>query len=153
MVKRFSKICMFLLLILITTTSIFGPIFAEGEPYQVQAPDFNFSIEGNGTPKISVSGKSAEDLGVEDGANVGDVKYSAWNTIFEEYKGFIMGIYGLFIMTCVLIFVISFAKLGASAGNPQARKNAIIGIACSGVGTALLGSLGLIFYLAFRFLK
>ena len=65
---------------------------------------------------------------------------NAWNNLFKKYKGFIAGVSGIGTITMIGIFILHFMKLASSAGNPQARTEALIGILWSGVAAAGLGS-------------
>lgn len=69
---------------------------------------------------------------------------SAWQKIINKYRGFIVGISGIAAITMVVIFIMQFLKLGASAGNPQARSAALTGVLWSGVAAAGLGAVSLI---------
>ena len=64
---------------------------------------------------------------------------NAWNTIYSKYKVFINGAAGVGALTCVVAFVLNAVKLGAAAGNPGERRNAMKGLLFSGIGTAILG--------------
>lgn len=64
---------------------------------------------------------------------------SAWNDFLLEYKNFVLGFFGVATVSTVLLFIVSFLKLGASAGNPSERAKAIRGVLWTGIATALLG--------------
>lgn len=70
---------------------------------------------------------------------------NAWNNIYEKYKFFINGFTGLCILTCVLVFIISAIKLGSVAGNPTERKRCMTAMLMSGIGTAGLGAVVIMF--------
>jgi hypothetical protein len=44
----------------------------------------------------------------------------------------------------IVLFIVQFMKLGASAGNPQARSQALTGVLWTGIAAALLGSVTII---------
>lgn len=76
-----------------------------------------------------------------------------WNAFISKYKNFIVGVSGIGAVTMLGIFIFMFLKLGASAGNPSARSQALAGILWSGIATAGLGSVAIIvgfFYNAFK---
>lgn len=73
-----------------------------------------------------------------------DSSDSAWQTLLSKYKNFITGIAAVGAVTMVVLFIIQFMKLGASAGNPQARSHAITGIIVTGIAAAGLGAAALI---------
>jgi len=64
----------------------------------------------------------------------------AWNQVFRQYKKAILGVSGIGAMTMLLFFINQFIKLGASAGNPQARTQAIAGVIWTGLATTGLGA-------------
>ena len=72
---------------------------------------------------------------------------AAWKKIFDKYKGIIIGLSGIATLTMVVLFILNFMKLGQSAGNPQAKSQALTGllwtcIAAAGAGgvTLFVGS-------------
>lgn len=69
----------------------------------------------------------------------------AWTIIFAKYKIFIVGFTGVCALSCLLAFIMCFIKLGASANNPSARSTAITGCLVTGIGTALLGAISIVF--------
>ena len=95
-------------------------------------------------PTTGDIGVSIDDDGglVVDGIN-GDDK-SAWNQLFSRIKGIIVGITGVGTLVMIVLFIIQFMKLGASAGNPQARSQALTGVLWTGIAAALLGSVTII---------
>ena len=77
---------------------------------------------------------------------------SAWEDFINKYRNFIVGIAGIGAVTMIVLFIIQFLKLGASAGNPQARSQALVGCLWTGIAAAGLGAVTLIvgfFYNAF----
>lgn len=68
----------------------------------------------------------------------------AWGTLISKYKNFIVGIAGVGAVTMVVLFIIQFLKLGASAGNPQERSRALKGVLWTGIAAAGLGAVALI---------
>lgn len=69
---------------------------------------------------------------------------SAWNNFFSKYNSIIAGISGLAAITFVAFFIFYFLKLGASAGNPQARGQALLGLLWTGIAAAGLGAVSII---------
>jgi len=86
------------------------------------------------TGKLSVSGGGF--------TNGGSAK--AWEDFIGKYRNFITGIAGIGAVTMVVLFIIQFLKLGASAGNPQARSQALVGVLWTGIAAAGLGAVTLI---------
>ena len=91
------------------------------------------------------------DVGVQMGEN-GDLiidgissdDTSSWNQIFSRFKGVIVGITGVGTLVMIVLFIVQFMKLGASAGNPQARSQALTGVLWTGIAAALLGSVTIV---------
>lgn len=77
--------------------------------------------------------------GMGDGGGAG-----AWNQFFAKYKSVIVGISGVGAITFIALFIIQFMKLGASAGNPQARSQALTGCLWTGIAAAALGAVSII---------
>ena len=65
----------------------------------------------------------------------------------DEYNILLSGMWGFFMTSSVLIFIIHFIKLGKFSDNPFARKKIMNDMLITGICTALLGSFGLFFYL------
>lgn len=68
----------------------------------------------------------------------------AWNKFIDKYRFWISGFSGIAAVTMILFFIINFMKLGASAGNPQARSNAIQGLIWTGLAAAGLGGVAIV---------
>ena len=106
------------------------------------APNLSFA-----DPATSGDAKTADGLnkfGVTMESN-GTLKYEgmdtkSWTDIIGRYRVFIIGGTGIATVTLVGAFVVSLTKLGASAGNPQARAGAITACLWTGIASALLGS-------------
>ena len=91
--------------------------------------DVGVSMGDNG--KLEIDGISSDDT-------------SAWNSLFGRIKGIIVGLTGVGTLAMIVLFIIQFMKLGSSAGNPQARSQALTGVLWTGVAAALLGSVTII---------
>lgn len=76
------------------------------------------------------------------GMGTGDA--NTWNQLFAKYKNVIVGVSGIGAITMMALFIIQFMKLGASAGNPQARSQALTGVLWTGIAAALLGAVSII---------
>lgn len=97
---------------------------------------------GNGDiPEVSIDGGK-----VSFGENSAFQKSGsgAWNTLLSKYRNVIVGVSGIAAITMVVIFIVNFLKLGASAGNPNARSAALTGLMWSGIAAAGLGAVSLI---------
>lgn len=79
---------------------------------------------------------------VVDGISSDDT--SSWNQLFSRFKGIIVALTGVGTLVTIVLFIIQFMKLGASAGNPQARSQALTGVLWTGISAALLGSVTII---------
>lgn len=125
----------FLMVLLFT---MFGPVVAHANG---AIPEVKVGSDGS----INITGGGFETKTGTDGK-----PESAWNQIIEKYRGFIVGISGIGAITMVVIFIFQFLKLGASAGNPNARSAALTGVLWSGIAAAGLGSVTLIVGLFYR---
>ena len=63
-------------------------------------------------------------------------KKESYNLFLKQYKGVIIGVSGIATLTFVVLFIISFMKLGASAGNPQQRHEALMALLWTGLASA-----------------
>lgn len=124
-----------LIMAILFTFSIPATAFAEGPNNGV--PDVKIGTDG----AMTITGS-----GFSDGAD-GE---NAWTQIIKKYRVFIVGISGIAAITMVVIFIFQFLKLGASAGNPQARSQALTGLLWSGIAAAGLGAVSLIVGLFYR---
>lgn len=95
-------------------------------------------------PTTADVGVSMDDDGrlLVDGISSDD--QSAWNQLFARFKGVIVGVTGVGTLVMIVLFIIQFMKLGASAGNPQARSQALTGVLWTGIAAALLGSVTIV---------
>ena len=91
--------------------------------------DVDVQMGNNG--KLDVEGLSSD-------------RTSAWNSIFSRFKDVIVGFTGAGTLFMVVLFVIQITKLGASAGNPHARSQALTGVMWTGIATTLFGSVTVI---------
>ena len=69
---------------------------------------------------------------------------ASWNTFIDKYRFWISGFSGIAAVTMILFFIVNFMKLGASAGNPQGRSNAIQGLVWTGLAAAGLGGVSIV---------
>lgn len=100
------------------------------------------TIDDNGSLSVNIGGFTS----------TGGSK-KAWNDFILKYKGFITGVAGVGAVTMVVLFIFQFMKLGASAGNPSARSQALAGVLWTGIAAAGLGAVAIIvgfFYNAVR---
>ena len=72
-----------------------------------------------------------------------------WQKIFDEYHDLIVFISAVCTMTFVVLFLITFIKLGGSAGNPQQRKTYSIALLWTASGAILSG--GVLIFVALGF--
>ncbi|PLS19674.1 hypothetical protein CVD28_04465 [Bacillus sp. M6-12] len=96
-----------------------------------------------GGVKVNVTSKGQLTISGNDNFTTGS-SAGAWGKLFEKYKGFIVGISGIGAISMIAFFVIQFMKLGASAGNPQARSQALAGVLWTGLAAAGLGAVTII---------
>lgn len=67
----------------------------------------------------------------------------AWQRVLAQYRGVISGLAGVAAITMIVFFIINFMKLGAAAGNPQARSQALMGIIWTGLAAAGCGGVAI----------
>jgi Type IV secretion system pilin len=111
-------------------------LFAFGTPILSHANDIgSVGVTVTSDGKLTISGESA----FKDGAST-----SAWNDLIKKYRKFIVGISGIGAVSMIAFFIVQFMKLGASAGNPQARSQALGGVLWTGMAAAGLGAVTVI---------
>lgn len=126
--------------ILMGMVLVFAMIFALHFSNPITAEAVN-NDPNNVSVKIDpTSGK----LSVTGGGFTGGASAKAWEDFILKYKNFITGIAGIGAVTMVVLFIVQFLKLGASAGNPQARSQALVGVLWTGIAAAGLGAVTLI---------
>lgn len=96
--------------------------------------DVQLDAGDDGKMKLEVTGGGFTNGGSAD----------AWESFIGKYRNFITGIAGIGAVTMVVLFIVQFMKLGASAGNPQARSQALVGVLWTGIAAAGLGAVTLI---------
>ncbi len=119
--------------------NLFAPIQAHAEG---SVGDVNVTVNDSGG--LTVSGG-----GMSNSTKSGD----AWTNFIKKYRNFIVGISGIGAVSMILFFIMNFMKLGANAGNPQGRQQAITGLVFSGLAAAGLGAVSIIvgfFYSALK---
>ena len=86
-------------------------------------------------------------MGEDGGLNVmgiGTGDSNQWNNLFGKYRTVVVGISGVGAITMIVFFIINFMKLGSSAGNPQARSQALTGVLWTGLAAAGLNAVSII---------
>ena len=68
-----------------------------------------------------------------------------WDGMLGSYRTVIMAVSAFAILTLGGAFVVAVTKIGTSAGNPQARSQAITACLWTGVAIAVIGASGIIF--------
>ncbi len=138
MTKLVSKILLFLVAAMMIL-QIAAPITVHAADGETDENDFGVKYEFKDTDPIG-TGNTLK----RGGAYMDDKgKDGVWNRIFTEYKGIIVGITGIGTLTMVCLFIFNFMKLGQSAGNPQARSQALTGLLWTGIAAAGLGGVTL----------
>lgn len=101
---------------------------------QTHASDITVQLDANGNPVVSSGGKP-----------LSTDSTTAWNDFLDKYKKAISGISGVAAITFVVFFIIQFMKLGASAGNPMQRSQALSGVLWTGLAATGLGGVSVFF--------
>lgn len=110
-----------------------APIQAHAESKGDDIGGVEVKVDSNG--KLVISGN-------ENFSNGGTT--SAWDNLFKKYRTFIVGISGIGAISMIVFFVIQFMRLGASAGNPSARSQAVVGVLWTGLAAAGLGAVTIV---------
>lgn len=107
----------------------------DGKPTQIwlkSRPEVdNFSVGMTTDGSLNVQG-------------IGTGDSNQWNNLFNRYRTVVVGVSGVGAITMVVFFIINFMKLGSSAGNPQARSQALTGVLWTGLAAAGLGAVAII---------
>lgn len=85
----------------------------------------------------------SEDGGL-DVMGIGTGDSNQWNNLFGKYRTVVVGVSGVGAITMIVFFILNFMKLGSSAGNPQARSQALTGVLWTGLAAAGLGAVSII---------
>ena len=84
---------------------------------------------------------------------IGSSNTHVFNKVLTEYRGIVVFISGIALISMIMFFIFNFIELGNSKGNPQARQKAINGLIISGIATAGLGSVNLIVQLFYNMIS
>lgn len=101
---------------------------------------FTIPTHANGINNIDVT-ISGDELTVNAGTT--DNAQKGWETILTQYRSVIVGVSGVCTLTFLLLFILNFTKLGQSAGNPQMRSQALLGLIWTGLACAGCGGVAL----------
>ena len=127
----FKRIGVMFICLMIALSATVSPAFAGGDT------GFAGSINDIGA-SVGTGANNEMTLEITGITDAGD-QTSIWEKIFTEYRGVIVGVSGIAAITMIVFFIINFMKLGASAGNPQARTQALMGIIWTGLAAAGCG--------------
>jgi len=105
--------------------------------------DASSGSKGNDPGAVSVKINDGK-LTVSGGGFTEGGSAKAWEEFIKKYRNFITGVAGIGAVTMIVLFIIQFMKLGASAGNPQARSQALVGVLWTGIAAAGLGAVTII---------
>ena len=70
-----------------------------------------------------------------------------FRSFIDEYNVLLSGVWGFFMASSVLIFIIHFIKLGQWSHYPMVREKIMNDLMVTGICTAILGSFGFFYYL------
>ena len=126
-------------------------LFNKEGPTDVCKYSYSFVVNGtNTTVYLSQKPGSGDvDVGIDSDGNlvvdgISSDDTSSWNQLFARFKGVIVGLTGVGTLVMIVLFIIQFMKLGTSAGNPQARSQALTGVLWTGISAALLGAVTIV---------
>lgn len=108
----------------------------------------NFVQASANIPNIQIQGGN-----ISNGLQKSEAKGKLLNKILTEYRGVVVFISGIAMISMIMFFIFNFIELGNSKGNPQARQKAINGLIVSGIATAGLGSVTLITQLFYNMIS
>lgn len=130
-----------LIMLFITLFMLIMPIITAVPAHAMSVDDLAISYESGG--KISMGKEWADNAD----------QTTAWNKIFDKYKGVIVGITGVGTLTMVALFILNFMRLGQAAGNPQKRTEALTGLLWTGIAAAGLGGVTIFVAVSTNLLK
>lgn len=96
------------------------------------------------TKDNSIPTVTMEDGGINITGGQFNQEEGPWETLFEQYRTIIAGVSGIGALTMIVLFIVQFMKLASSAGNPQARSQALTGVLWTGLAATGLGAVSLI---------
>lgn len=95
-------------------------------------------------PEVDNFNVQMSDEGSLNVMGIGTGDSNQWNNLFSKYRTVVVGVSGVGAITMIVFFIINFMKLGSSAGNPQARSQALTGVLWTGLAAAGLGAVSII---------
>ena len=144
--KKIVFIFTFIFLILISISNVFaetcslcGKEHAEGECYNqlnIQAS----GAETSGNLQITIGALKEKDSS------------ETATDILTKYQSVISIISGVAALTMLVFFILNFLKIGKSAGNPQMRQSAMMGVIFTGIATVILGGVMTFFTFFYNFI-
>ena len=116
------------------------------------------SQANNYIPNVQLTSDSSGNLNINNTNNKDtledkDKKEKIYNSVLGEYRGIVVFLLGIGLLSMILFFILNFIALGNSKGNPQERQKAIHGLITTGIATAGLGSATLIATLFYNMIK
>jgi hypothetical protein len=133
-IKRNFAISILLALLVMFCMAFVTPVVSHAASANPNDVSVKLTPDASGKMGLAVTGG-----GFTNGGSAG-----AWEAFIGKYRNFITGIAGIGAVTMVVLFIVQFMKLGASAGNPQARSQALVGVLWTGIAAAGLGAVTLI---------
>ena len=125
-----------MLFVLMFSTVVPQDVLAVTPPATTTGPSNGTDVDVtmDSTGKVTIKGAGFDRQG--DG--------SAWTNFFKKYRTIIAGVSGIAAITFIAFFIFYFMKLGATAGNPQARSQTLMGLLWTGIAAAGLGSVSIV---------
>lgn len=138
--KSIAKIVFFFGVMLMVLNPVFDNPISNVQTAMAgnETEDYDIKVKLDGNGSVSSSDPSR--------------KRKAVNKLFKKGKFFVVALTGLAALFMVIVFIYHLIKLGATAGNPQERKQCLLAILLSGLATAGLGSVTLIVALFYNML-
>lgn len=111
----------------------------------------NIEVSASSIPNIQINSSNNISGGLTSTQHTG--ANGILNKILKEYRGIIVFISGIAMLSMIMFFILNFIELGNSKGNPQARQKAINGLIITGLATAGLGAVNLIVQLFYNMIS
>ncbi len=132
-----NKISLFILMLLMLTTFLI-PVEVKADPTPTPKASTEIKDPWEVSVKMNITG-GYNKVSMKTSGISKENKRDAWNKVYREYKGVIIGVLGMGTLTMVALFTVNFIRLGKSASNPQERKQAVNALLWTGIAAAGLG--------------
>lgn len=138
--KKVSKLLYILAIIAMCFIS-FPRVEAKAISYDTNALYNGFHFGADNTGPKDIMEKDVGDMKMKkSSSNDGEF----WNSIYRNYGQGLIIFSGVVALIFVALFIINITKFGASAANPEKRKQAISTLLWTGIASAIFGGVTLV---------